>query len=166
MSPALLIDVILWGSVAAVGYIAFQRGPQVLTASMREGTMDFVRVVPRIALGVVGSGYIAAVIPQEIITGWLGPDSGWSGVLTAVIAGAATPGGPVVGFSIGAVALKAGGGAPQVVAYVIAWALFAFQRLILWEIPFMPARFVWFRAAVSLPFPFLAAGIATLIGKP
>jgi uncharacterized membrane protein YraQ (UPF0718 family) len=166
MSPALLIDIILWGSVAAVGYIAFQRGPNVLTASMREGTMDFVRVVPRIALGVVGSGYIAAVIPQEIITGWLGPDSGWSGVLTAVIAGAATPGGPVVGFSIGAVALKAGGGAPQVVAYVIAWALFAFQRLILWEIPFMPARFVWFRAAVSLPFPFLAAAIAMLIGKP
>ena len=79
MSAALLIDIILWGSVAAVGYIAWQRGPQVLTASLREGTMDFIRVVPRIALGVVGSGYIAAVIPQEIITGWLGPNSGWLG---------------------------------------------------------------------------------------
>jgi hypothetical protein len=166
MSAALLIDILLWGSVAAVGFIAFQRGPKVLTASLREGAMDFITIVPRIGLGVVGSGYIAAVIPQEIITGWLGPDSGWTGVLTAVIAGAATPGGPVVGFSIGAVALKAGGGTPQVVAYVIAWALFAFQRVILWEIPFMPARFVWFRAAVSLPFPFLAAGIAMVIGKP
>jgi len=141
-------------------------GRLVLTASLREGTMDFINIVPRIALGVIGSGYIAAVIPQEIITGWLGPDSGWLGVLTAVIAGAATPGGPVVGFSIGAVALKAGGGAPQVIAYVIAWALFAFQRLLLWEIPFMPARFVWFRAAVSLPFPFLAAAIAMAIGRP
>ena len=79
-------------------------------------------------------------------------------MLTAVIAGAATPGGPVVGFSIGAVALKVGGGPPQVIAYVIAWALFAFQRLILWEIPFMPARFVWFRAAVSLPFPVPGGG--------
>jgi hypothetical protein len=72
----------------------------------------------------------------------------------------------VVGFSIGAVALKAGGGPPQVIAYVIAWALFAFQRLLLWEIPFMPAKFVWFRAAVSVPFPFLAAAIAMAIGKP
>jgi hypothetical protein len=166
MSAALLIDIILWGSVAAVGFLALQRGRPVLIASLRDGTFDFITVVPRIALGVVGSGYIAAVIPQEIITGWLGPDSGWSGVLTAVIAGAATPGGPVIGFSIGAVALKAGGGAPQVIAYVIAWALFAFQRLLLWEIPFMPARFVWFRAAVSLPFPFLAAAIAMAIGKP
>jgi hypothetical protein len=166
VSAALLIDIILWGSVAAVGFIALRRGRPVLTASLREGAMDFLNIVPRIALGVIGSGYIAAVIPQEIITGWLGPNSGWSGVLTAVIAGAATPGGPVVGFSIGAVALKAGGGTPQLIAYVTAWALFAFQRLILWEIPFMPARFVWFRAAVSVPFPFVAAAIAMVIGKP
>jgi hypothetical protein len=163
---ALVIDIILWGSVAALGFMAWQRGPTVLVSSAREGTMDFINIVPRIALGVIGSGYIAAIIPQQIITGWLGPDSGWSGVLAAVIAGAATPGGPVVGFSIGAVALKSGGGAPQVIAYVVAWALFAFQRLILWEIPFMPARFVWFRAAVSLPFPFLAAAIAMAIGRP
>jgi hypothetical protein len=41
-------------------------------------------------------------------------------VLTAVVAGAATPGGPVIGFSIGTVAVKSGGGGPQVVAYVVA----------------------------------------------
>lgn len=163
---ALIIDIILWGSVAALGFMAWQRGRAVLLSSAREGTLDFINIVPRIALGVIGSGYIAAIIPQQVITGWLGPNSGWSGVLAAVIAGAATPGGPVVGFSIGAVALKSGGGAPQVIAYVVAWALFAFQRLILWEIPFMPARFVWFRAAVSLPFPFLAAAIAMAIGRP
>jgi hypothetical protein len=163
---ALIIDIILWGSVAALGFMAWQRGRAVLLSSAREGTLDFINIVPRIALGVIGSGYIAAIIPQQVITGWLSPNSGWSGVLAAVIAGAGTPGGPVVGFSIGAVALKSGGGAPQVIAYVIAWALFAFQRLILWEIPFMPARFVWFRAAVSLPFPFLAAAIAMAIGRP
>ena len=166
MSAALLIDIMLWGSVAAVGLIAYRRGPTVLNASLREGAMDFINIIPRIALGVIGSGYIAAVIPPEVITAWLGPNSGWFGVAAAVLAGAATPGGPVVGFSIGAVALKSGGGAPQVLAYVIAWALFAFQRLLLWEIPFMPARFVGFRAAVSVPFPFLAAAIAMAIGKP
>ncbi|MEA2887855.1 MAG: hypothetical protein QOD11_2215 [Bradyrhizobium sp.] len=163
---AVIIDIILWASVAALGFLAWQRGRTVLVSSAREGAMDFIHIVPRIALGVIGSGYIAAIIPQEVITGWLGPNSGWPGVLAAVIAGAATPGGPVVGFSIGAVALKSGGGAPQVIAYVVAWALFAFQRLILWEIPFMPARFVWFRAAVSVPFPFLAAAIAMAIGRP
>jgi hypothetical protein len=166
MSAALFIDMILWGSVAALGFIALRRGRTLLTSSVREGAKDFINIVPRVALGVIGSGYIAAIIPPEIITGWLGPNSGWLGVLTAVVAGAATPGGPVIGFSVGAVALKAGGGTPQIVAYVVAWALFAFQRLLLWEIPFMPARFVWFRAAVSLPFPFVAAAIAMAIGRP
>ena len=163
---ALIVDIILWASVAVLGFIAWQRGRVVLVTSVREGTMDFINIVPRVAIGVIGAGYIAAVLPQEIIIGWLGPDSGWLGVLMATIAGAATPGGPVIGFSLGAVALKAGAGPPQVIAYVVAWALFAFQRLIIWEIPFMPARFVWFRAAVSLPFPFLAAAIAMAIGKP
>ena len=109
---------------------------------------------------------VGGLIPPEVITGWLGPESGWLGVLAATVAGAATPGGPVIGFSIAAVALKVGGGTPQVIAYVISWALFAFQRLILWEIPFMPAKFVWFRAAVSLPFPLLAAALSMAIGKP
>jgi hypothetical protein len=163
---ALIIDAILWVTVVALAWMTWRRGRPVFAAAARSGSMDFINIIPRIALGVVGSGYIAAVIPSEVITGWLGPDSGWFGVLTAVIAGAATPGGPVIGFSLGAVALKSGGGAPQVIAYVIAWALFAFQRMILWEIPFMPERFVWFRAAVSLPVPFLAAALAMALGHP
>jgi len=163
---ALIIDILLWGSLIGVGVIAWRQDKAVLTVALRKGGMDFVNIVPRIALGVIGSGFIAAIIPSEVIVGGLGPDTGWLGVATAVVAGAATPGGPVIGFSIGAVALKSGGGAPQVVAYVVAWALFAFQRLILWEIPFMPARFVWFRALVSIPFPFLAAAIVMVIGKP
>ncbi len=163
---ALIIDILLWGSLIGVGVIAWRQDRTVLTVALRKGGMDFINIVPRIALGVIGSGFIAAIIPSSVIVGGLGPDTGWLGVATAVVAGAATPGGPVVGFSIGAVALKSGGGTPQVVAYVVAWALFAFQRLILWEIPFMPARFVWFRAAVSIPFPFLAAAICMMIGKP
>ena len=163
---ALLIDILLWGSLVGVGIIAWRQDKTVLTTALRKGGIDFVNIVPRIALGVIGSGFIAAIIPSEIIVGGLGPDTGWLGVATAVVAGAATPGGPVIGFSIGAVALKSGGGAPQVVAYIVAWALFAFQRVILWEIPFMPARFVGFRCAVSVPFPFLAAAIVMVVGKP
>ncbi|MDZ4365551.1 MAG: hypothetical protein U0987_00735 [Afipia sp.] len=162
----LIIDILLWGSLIGVSIIAWRQDKAVLTVALRKGGMDFINIVPRIALGVIGSGFIAAIIPSEVIVGGLGPDTGWLGIATAVVAGAATPGGPVIGFSIGAVALKSGGGMPQVVAYIVAWALFAFQRLILWEIPFMPARFVWFRALVSLPFPFLAAAIVMVIGKP
>ena len=76
---ALIIDIILWGSVPARlhGLAARPRGAGVVGARRQ---MDFINIVPRIALGVIGSGYIAAVIPPEVITGWLGPDSGWFGV--------------------------------------------------------------------------------------
>ena len=71
-----------------------------------------------------------------------------------------------MGFSIGAAAIKSGAGAPQVMAYVTAWALFAVQRFFLWELPIMPHRFVWIRAAASLPLPLLVAGAAIFFGKP
>ncbi len=161
----LIIDVTLWGSVLVLGAMVLREGRDVLLNALRIGGMDFVNILPRIILGVVGSGFIAAVIPPELITAWLGPDTGWLGIAIAVVAGGMTPGGPVVGFSIALVALKSGAGFPQVIAYSTAWALYAFQRVILWEIPFMPARFVWFRCVICLPFPFLAAAIAMLIGK-
>ena len=75
---ALIIDVTLWGSVLILGFMAWQRGRVVLVSSVREGGMDFIDIVPRIALGVIGSGYIAAEIPPEVITGWLGPESAGS----------------------------------------------------------------------------------------
>ena len=105
----LIIDILLWGSLIGVSIIAWRQDKAVLTVALRKGGMDFINIVPRIALGVIGSGFIAAIIPSEVIVGGLGPDTGWLGIATAVVAGAATPGGPVIGFSIGAVALKSGG---------------------------------------------------------
>ena len=72
----------------------------------------------------------------------------------------------MVGFAIGAAALKGGAGAPQVIAYSTAWSLFTVQRLLNWEMPMMAARFVWLRVVVSLPLPFLAGLGALLLGKP
>src|SRR6185295_4084750 len=134
--------------------------------SAREGVIDCIRLLPRIMLGVIGSGYIAAILPEQVVGRWLGADSGVTGLLIAVFGGAFTPGGPVIGFSIGSAALKGGAGTPQVIAYTIAWALFAVQRLFLWELPVMPQRLVVIRVAASLILPFVAAGTALLLGRP
>jgi hypothetical protein len=160
------VDGLLWVVALALGLIAAQRSRALLTASIREGVTDCLKLIPRIMLGVVGSGYIAAILPAEIVGRWLGADSGMTGLCIAVLGGAFTPGGPVIGFSIGAAALKGGAGTPQVIAYTIAWALFAFQRLFIWEIPVMPQRLVWVRVLASLPLPFLAAACAMLLGRP
>jgi uncharacterized membrane protein YraQ (UPF0718 family) len=160
------VDGLLWVIALVLGLIALSRSRKLFSDSVREGAMDCVRLIPRVMLGVVGSGYIAALLPQDVVGHWFGTDSGAIGIVIAAAAGSLTPGGPVVGFSIGAAALKGGAGAPQVIAYTIAWALFAIQRVFLWEIPVMPQRIVWVRVLASLPIPFLAAAAALLLGKP
>jgi uncharacterized membrane protein YraQ (UPF0718 family) len=162
----LAINILLWLVVAVLALVAAARGRVLLNDGLRDGVVEFLRLLPRICIGVIGSGFIAEVVPKALVAPWLGPDSGFLGVVIATLGGALTPGGPVVGFSIGAAALKSGAGAPQVIAYSTAWALYAIQRLLMWETPMMPPRVVWLRAAVSLPLPFIAAAIAVLLEKP
>ena len=162
----LAVNILLWLVVGALAFFAALRGRVLLNDGARDGAVEFILLLPRIAVGVIGSGFVADVLPKALIAPWLGPESGFTGVVIATLGGALTPGGPVVGFSIGAAALKSGAGAPQVIAYYTAWALYAIHRLLIWEVPLMPARIVWLRAAVSLPLPFLAAALAILLGKP
>jgi hypothetical protein len=162
----LIVNVLLWALVATLALTAAVRSKALFREAAGEGARDFVVLLPRILIGVVGSGYIAAVMPQDLITTWIGPNSGVLGIAIAALAGAVTPGGAVVGFAVGAAALKGGGGAPQVIAYSTAWSLYALTRLINWEVAMMPPRVVWLRAAVSVPLPFLAGVGAMLIGHP
>ncbi len=162
----LAVNILLWLVVVALAFVAATRGRVLLYDGAREGVLEFIRLLPRICAGVIGSGFIAEVLPKALVASWIGPGSGFLGVVIATVGGALTPGGPVVGFSIGAAALKSGAGAPQVIAYSTAWALYAIHRLVIWEMPMMPARVVWLRAAVSLPLPFIAAAAAMLLAKP
>jgi hypothetical protein len=162
----LAINILLWLVVGTLAFIAAMRGRGLLNDGARDGATEFLLLLPRIGVGVIGSGFVAEALPNDWVAPWLGPESGFLGVAIATVGGALTPGGPVVGFSLGAAALKSGAGAPQVIAYSTAWALYAIHRLIIWEVPMMPARVVWLRAAVSLPLPFMAAAFAILLGRP
>jgi hypothetical protein len=162
----LAVNILLWLVVAALAFFTSMRGRVLLHDGARAGLGEFIRLLPRIGAGVIGAGFIAEIVPKALVADWIGPGSGISGVLIATLGGGLTPGGPVVGFSIGAAALKSGAGAPQVIAYSTAWALYAIHRLVIWEVPMMPARVVWLRAAVSLPLPFIAAATAMLLARP
>jgi len=162
----LAIDIALWTIVVALGLTLYLRDQPMFAHSLRFARREFVALLPRIAIGMLGAGFIAEILPSQLIPAWLGPDTGVAGLMFATVAGALTPGGPVVGFAIATAALKSGAGAPQIIAYSIAWALFALPRVLVFEIPTMPPRVVWLRVAVSLPLPFLAAWMAMLAGKP
>jgi uncharacterized membrane protein YraQ (UPF0718 family) len=163
---SIVVAVLLWLLVGTLAFTAAMRSQALFREGAYEGARDFVVLIPRVLIGVIGSGYIAAVMPQDVIATWIGPGSGVLGIVIGALFGAVTPGGAVVGFAVGAAALKGGAGAPQVIAYTTAWSLYTIQRLINWEIHMMAPRVVWLRAAVSIPLPILAGIAAMLIGKP
>ncbi|MCC7348831.1 MAG: hypothetical protein IT538_15690 [Variibacter sp.] len=166
MSMAIAVVAFLWAVVFVLGFMVRRHSHVLFKSGLKGGFVDFARLLPRLTIGVLGSGFIAEVMPQQLIATWLGPNSGIAGTAIATLAGALTPGGPMIGFAIGVAALKSGAAAPQVIAYSTAWALFAIHRVFLWELPMMPARLVWLRVIASAPLPFLAAWIAMLAGKP
>jgi uncharacterized membrane protein YraQ (UPF0718 family) len=155
---------LLMGLAGWTWWLAWKRRDGTVETGSRNAWADFVHLLPRLAVGVIGSGYIAAALPQDVVITWLGPGSGLGGVSLAALAGALTPGGPVVGFSIGAAALKAGAGMPQVMAFVTGWSLYTLNRVLVWELPTMPLRFVIIRTVVSLPFPFVVAAVVGWMG--
>jgi hypothetical protein len=162
----LIIDLLLWAIAVVLGLALAARSQPLFLDSLRFALREFMALLPRIALGMIGSGFIAEILPQQWMLAWFGPGTGPWGMAIAAVAGALTPGGPVIGFALATTALKSGAGAPQVIVYTIAWALFALQRVVIYEIPAMPPRVVWLRVAVSLPLPFLAAWAALMTGKP
>lgn len=160
---ALIVTIVLYGAAIALLIVGHRRNRRIVVIAGWRTAHEFRRLLPRLFIGIVGAGFIAEMLPPDMVSAWLGKGSGVTGVAIATFAGAMTPGGPVVGYSLGAAALKAGAGAPQVIAYVTGWSLYTFNRMVVWELPTMPGWFVRLRILVSLPFPFLAAALATVM---
>lgn len=161
----LVLTIVLYLLVAVMLGLAARRRDGSARLAIERATREFLHLLPRLAVGVLGSGFLARAMPQEVVTAWLGPDSGIFGVVLAAIAGGLTPGGPVVGYALGSAALKSGAGLPQVMAYVTGWSLYTVNRMLIWEIPTMPASVVKQRILVSLPLPFIIAGLTWLVTR-
>jgi uncharacterized membrane protein YraQ (UPF0718 family) len=156
--------ILLAGIAIALSATAWRRGETLFWKGVSDARSQFMHLLPRLLIGILGSGFLAHLLPRETVLAWFGPNSGLTGTALASLAGVLTPGGPVVGYALGAAALKAGADFAQVIAYVTAWSLLTFNRLLTWEMPSMPFGLIAVRIVVSLPLPFLAAW-ATMLAR-
>lgn len=123
----------------------------------------FLFMVPRILAGLIGAGFLAALLPQQMVARAFGAEAGLTGILLGTLFGALSPGGPFVALAIGAAALKAGSGTGALIAYITSWSLFALTRTLSYEVPIMGARFTRLRLLLALPAPILLGLLAHLI---
>ncbi len=116
------------------------------------------RTLPLLLVAFVIVGYVDVLSPQSLVEAWLGPSSGWRGVLVAEGLGMLLPGGPYVVFPLIAALYQAGAGLAPVVTLVTSWATLALLS-VTFELPFMGWRFTAVRWGLGLVLPLLV-GVA------
>jgi uncharacterized membrane protein YraQ (UPF0718 family) len=107
-------------------------------------------------------GFVKVLNPTEIVRTWIGPDSGWTGLLLATGVGMLLPGGPYVVFPLIAVLHQNGAGMGAVITLITSWSTQAFLT-VTFELPFMGWRFTVIRWGLGLSLPLIAGAIVQLI---
>lgn len=146
---------VLYVIAAVMIAMAAQRDRALVRQGIAEAWDQFVAILPALTVGILGAGFVAALLPPELAETYLGEGAGVTGYAIAYVIGAITPGGPVVGFALGAAAIKAGASVPIVVVYVTSWALMSLNRILIWERITVPRKVMIERLIVSAPVPIL-----------
>ncbi len=118
---------------------------------------------PKILCGFFIAAAVPILIPREVLTRWVGQESGARGLAVASVAGALVPGGPMMIFPLAATLRLAGASTATIIAFVTAWSLYGLNRTIIWEMSFLHIDFVLMRVAICLPLPFLAGVLAARV---
>ncbi|MEM9429321.1 MAG: hypothetical protein AAGA32_07465 [Pseudomonadota bacterium] len=159
----LIGTVLIWAAALwVIRRLAREEGR--MTVFGRRARETFLYILPRVAVGLLSAGFLAALLPEERVEALFGASAGVLGLLLASVFGAITPGGPFVVFAIGASALKAGASEGAIVAYVSAWSVVCITRTLTYEVAMMGAAFTRVRILVSLPVPIILGLIVNAIG--
>jgi uncharacterized membrane protein YraQ (UPF0718 family) len=104
------------------------------------------------------------LVPQDLITRWLGEEAGIRGILIGCVAGGLVPGAPYAVFPLVASLYREGAGMGTVVGFVSAWSLWSVTRLPV-EIALIDPRAALMRYAVTFVVPPLAGMLAQAIER-
>lgn len=152
---------VLFAVYIVLAGIAVTRRDDTFRRAVRRSVEQFWVLAPRMICALIAAGFIAKLIPSEVIARFLGNDAGFTALLVAFGTGMIIPAGPVIAFSIAAVFLHAGASTAALVTFVTSWAIFATHRIFIYEIPLLGLSFLRLRLLATGIIPLLA-GIVCL----
>ena len=153
----------LWIGVAVLLVMAWRRPGDEMKSGLTIAGRHLRTMAPRVTLALLMAGFLAELLPGELLGTWLGTDSGWTGILTGSVIGILVPAGGVIAFPLALAMLKVGVGVPPLVAFITAWAVFAIHRMAAFELPLLGPRFLVLRLVSSFMLPPLAGFLTTLV---
>ncbi len=148
--------------VALAAYAHFRK-PDAHRAALVEAGRQLRALALRIPFALIAAECIGRLLPTENVSALLGADAGFSGVLFASAVGAFLPGGPMVAFPLAIALFRAGATNAPLVALMTAWSMMAVNRMLMFEVPLLGARFAFGRVVVSAPMPIIAGLLAAQI---
>ncbi len=155
----MLIPTIVMALFAVVVLVlAYQRHDGSHVAGLRAGGTMLIHLVPLLLFAFILAGTLPLLVPSELVTKWIGAQSGTRGILLGTAIGGLLPGGPAVSLPVLAGFLHLGAGIGTMIAMITGWSLLALTRLPL-EIGIMGWRFTLIRLCCT----FFLAPIAGLI---
>jgi len=158
----MLIPTIIMGVIAIILlFIGYQKGGGEHILGLKAAGMLLLQITPLLILAFIIAGMVPQLISTEMISKWIGNESGLKGILIGTGIGAIMPGGPFVSLPIAAGLLRAGASIGTMVAFLTAWSLLAVSRLPL-EMGLMGWQFALIRLACTFFFPPIAGLIANL----
>jgi uncharacterized membrane protein YraQ (UPF0718 family) len=152
----------LWIISIVLVIIAWRKGDGSLKRGVTLGWQTLKRNTSLMIIAFILVGFVNVLSPTELIQDWIGPTSGFKGLVLAELIGMFLPGGPYVVFPLIAVLYSAGAGLGPVVAIITSWSTQALLT-ISFELPFMGWRFTVVRWGLGLIIPLFAGGIAMVI---
>ena len=156
----MLIPTIIMGVIAIVLiFLGYQKGGGEHILGLKSAGDLLLQIIPLLVFAFIIAGMIQVLIPQEIITKWVGVESGFRGILLGTAFGALTPGGPFVSMPIAAGLLRTGASIGTMIAFITGWSLLGITRMPM-EIGLMGWKFTLIRLACVFFFPPLAGLIA------
>lgn len=146
----------------ALAVVAYLKDPGLPWIGARNGFAMLGFILPRLVPALVLAGLMQVLVPQEVVSRYLGREGGLRAIVVASVAGVLTPGGPMVSVPFMVAMAHSGAALGPLVAYMTSWSLFGMQRIIAWEAPLMGWKFVLARVIPSLAFPVLAGWLVAV----
>lgn len=159
----MLIPTIVMACLAVILLIiGYSRGESQHITGLKSALKMTIDVLPLLIFAFIMAGMIQTLLPHELLSRWIGEESGIRGILIGTIAGGITPGGPYVSLPLAAGFLRSGASLGTMVAFITAWSLWAVSRLPM-EIGIMGWKFTVVRLACTFFFPPIAGFLAQML---
>ncbi|MFB0558750.1 MAG: hypothetical protein ACETVY_06510 [Candidatus Bathyarchaeia archaeon] len=136
--------------------------------SVETGARSLVRISLLLLSGIFLGSFVGTYLPRGLVSGLLGRESGFIGIILGSVFGAVMPGGPYVLFPIVAALFSSGAAIPSLIAMIFAWQCISLTRIPT-DLGYLAAvegqRLIWLRVLIGIPIPILAGVLAGIIWR-